>query len=241
MDKWEKELKTMADKIGFLASKETGSELWNDEEYKITDFAAMDAYMKKYGKLSEEQRELLDGSLSQFDDIYDASKAGINSEMWQKAYDIYRDYNSEEGKDRVEGGYKGWEATQMWTDIKKATGASEDQMAWFEENMKLYNHIPADSEKYHTLVDSGWGRDEAQSLVKSISELEPANGNTTVSYKQRLTAIAKLTGVDDSLRWDAFFEYCPKSYTSVIRKMSSLRAAGKTYKEALTAAGKWMD
>lgn len=241
MDKWES-LSGWKNKIDYLVAKKTGSELWDDDASKITSYSSLDSYMKNtYGKLSKDQKDILDSTLSHFDDIYDASKHGINSKMWQEAYDIYRDYNSDEGKARVEGGYKGWEATQMWTDIQNKTGANEGQMAWFEDNMKLYNHIAADTEKYHTLVDGGWSRDNAQSLVKSIADLQPANGNSTVSYKQRLTAIAKTSDVSEEQKWDAFYEYCPSSYTSVIRNMTKYRNMGYSYEKALRAAKKWMD
>lgn len=242
MPKWETELGTNEEKFTYLAAKYRGEELWNDEDKSITNFGEMDAYLKgTYKGLSDTQRDILDGTVSRLDDLYDASQHGINSEMWQKGYDIYRQYTSQEGKDAVDGGYKGWEVAEMMTRIQKATGASEKQMDWFENNMKLWGSYQVTSEHYDSMVDTGISRERATGLVKDMANLQPVEGNENVSYKQRLTAIAKADYLSENDKWTAFFEYCPKSYTKVIQNMANARAKGNSYYQALNYCGKWME
>ena len=240
LEKWES-LGTAKEKIEFLKAKYTIDSLWDSEESTITDFDAMDDFVKNvFPSMSKEQQELLTNSVSRLDDMYEASRKGISSEKWQKAYNIYRDYTSEAGRNRVQGGYKGWEAAQMWTDMQKATGATNRQMEWFENNMRLYNQVSADSDKYHALVDTGWKRDTASRLVTSMAGLTPAGDNKNVSYKQNLTLIARSSYLSEDQKWAAFFEYCPKSYTKVIAQMTKARKSGMSYEDALKKSGKWL-
>lgn len=240
LEKWES-LGTTKEKIEFLKAKYTIDSLWDSEESTITDFDAMDDFVKNvFPSMSKEQQELLTNSVSRLDDMYEASRKGISSEKWQKAYNIYRDYTSEAGRNRVQGGYKGWEAAQMWTDMQKATEATSRQMEWFENNMRLYNQVSADSDKYHALVDTGWKRDTASRLVTSMAGLTPAGDNKNVSYKQNLTLIARSSYLSEDQKWAAFFEYCPKSYTKVIAQMTKARKSGMSYEAALKKSGKWL-
>lgn len=241
--KWETELNP-DEQIQYLAAKQKASALWDKEDKTVTDYQAMDAYLANdYSKLDSKMQALMDSSYGKLNDMNEARKNGINSQMWQKAYDVYSDYTSEEGKGRVEGSYKDWEAGEMWARIQKETGANEKQMAYFEDSMKLWRNMPVDPDNYHELVDTmDWPRESAAALTKSMSELKPAGDNKTVSYKQRLTAIAKQTGVSEKQKWDAFDAYCPSSYTTIIRKMHQYRDSGSyTYEQALKELGKWMD
>ena len=239
-DKWETELLDVNDQIQFLAAKQMANNVL-DRDAEDMDYAAVDQYLTgAYKALDETQRSLLDSSYSRLDDMYEAKSGyGIGSEMFTTGYDIYKDYMSDEGRARVQGGYKDWEGSQMYTDIAKATGASEKQMDFFEKKFVLYNNNAVVPEKYNSFVDAGWSRESAQSLMVGMSGLQPTNGRKTVSYKQRLTEIALIPGLTEAQRWEAFFEYCPSSYTSVIRSMSNKKSNGSSYEKALRAAGKW--
>lgn len=241
-DKWETELPDVNDQIQFLAAKQMANNVL-DRDAEDMDYAAVDKYLTgTYKALDKTQRELLDSSFSRLDDMYEAkSSYGIGSEMFNTGYDIYKDYMSDEGRARVSGGYKDWEGSQMYTDIAKATGASEKQMDFFEKKFVLYNNNAVTPEKYNAFVDAGWNRETAQSMVKAVADLTPTNGRKNVSYKQRLTAIATTSGLTEAQRWEAFFEYCPSSYTSVIRSMNRYRSNGFSYAKALKAAKKWDD
>lgn len=239
-DKWETELLDVNDQIQFLTAKQLANNVL-DRDAEDMDYAAVDQFLTgTYRGLSTTQRNLLNSSFSRLDDMYEAKfHYGISSETFNKGYDIYKDYMSQEGKDRVKGGYKDWEGSQMYTDIAKATGASEKQMDFFEDKFVLYNSNAVVPEKYNTLVDAGWGREAAQALVKNVADLTPTNGRKNVSYKQRLTAIATTSGLTEAQRWEAFYEYCPSSYTSVLKKMGKYRSNGFSLAKALKAAGKW--
>jgi len=239
-DKWETELTDVNDQLQFLAAKQMANNVL-DRDAEDMDYAAVDEYLAgAYKALDETQRNLLDSSYSRLDDMFEAkSSYGIGSEMFTTGYDIYKDYMSDEGRARVQGGYKDWEGSQMYTDIAKATGASEKQMDFFEKKFVLYNNNAVVPEKYNSFVDAGWSRESAQSLMVGMSGLQPTNGRKTVSYKQRLTEIALIPGLTEAQRWEAFFEYCPSSYTSVIRSMSNKKSNGSSYEKALRAAGKW--
>ena len=246
MDNWEEADMGDREKLHYQMALITGKELWDDDIHGIADnrYADMDKYLKTvYPNLTETQTSLLNNTLSHLDDLYDASQVGINSEMWQKAYNIYYEYsqNPKDNKTNPDGGWKATDATRMWTEIERAIGANDKQMDWIEQNMKLYNHIAADSEKYHTLVDSGWERDTAHKLITGMSELIPAEGLTNVSYKQRLTYIAKADYLSPEQKWEAFYEYCPDNYTKVISTMAGYRALGYSYRDALSQAGKWLE
>lgn len=233
--KWETELKTTKEQITYLSLKELADAAWDSEENAVGDYAAMDKFIKEnYNKLTPEMKDILDNSLSHVDDLADAAKVGINSKMWQTAYDIYRQYNSDEGAAAVEGAYKDWEATEMWTKIEKATGANATQMNWFEDKMALMRHMRVDPEHYQDLTDKlGWNREAASALTKTMSELQPGKGNKTVSYKQRLTAVAQAKGVTEEQKWEAFYEYCPSSYTKIRNGMTAYRKKGYTLEQAM--------
>ena len=239
-DKWETELTDVNDQIQLLAAKQMANNVL-DRDAEDMDYAAVDEYLTgAYKALDETQRSLLYSSFSRLDDMYEAkSSYGIGSQMFNTGYDIYKDYMSDEGRARVQGGYKDWEGSQMYTDIANATGANERQMDFFEKKFVLYNNNAVVPEKYNTFVDSGWERETAQSMVKAVADLTPTNGRSTVSYKQRLTAVATTKGLTEAQRWEAFFEYCPSSYTSVIKSMNRYKSNGFSYEKALKAAGKW--
>jgi hypothetical protein len=239
-DKWETELTDVNDQLQFLAAKQMANNVL-DRDTEDMDYAAVDEYLTgAYKALDETQRGLLDSSFSRLDDMFEAKNSyGIGSEMFNTGYDIYKDYMSDEGRARVQGGYKDWEGSQMYTDIAKATGANEKQMDFFEKKFVLYNNNAVVPEKYNAFVDAGWNREAAQSMVKAVADLVPTNGRKTVSYKQRLTAIATTKVLTEAQRWEAFFEYCPSNYTSVIKSMSRYKSNGFSYEKALKAAKKW--
>lgn len=239
-DKWETELLDVNDQIQFLAAKQMANNVF-DRDTEDMDYAAVDQYLTgAYKALDETQRNLLGSSFSRLDDMFEAKNSyGIGSQMFTTGYDIYKDYMSDEGRARVQGGYKDWEGSQMYTDIAKVTGASEKQMDFFEKKFVLYNNNAVVPEKYNSFVDAGWSREAAQSLMVGMSGLQPTNGRKTVSYKQRLTEIALIPGLTEAQRWEAFFEYCPSSYTSVIKSMSRYKSNGFSYEKALKAAKKW--
>ena len=95
-------------------------------------------------------------------------------------------------------------------------------------------HMRVNPEHYQDLTDKlGWSRESSSYLTKAMSELQPSNGNKTVSYKQRLRCIAEAPKVTDDQKWEAFYEYCPSSYTKIIKGMTNLRNRGYTYEQAL--------
>lgn len=233
--KWETELTTTKAQITYLSMAQIAKAAWDGDANKVGDYAAMDAFIKNnYPNMTEEMRSILGNSLSHIDNIYDASKYNIGSQMWQTAYDIYQSYAGDEGKARVEGGYKDWEAAEMLTKIQAATNATSQQMEFFKKDMMLWNQQPVTPDKYNDLVDKhNLDRTVATSLTKHIAELQPSNGNKTVSYKQRLRQVAEEPGMTDDQRWEVFYEYCPVSYTNIIKGMTDLRNRGYEYEQAL--------
>lgn len=227
MDKWETTLTTMEDRIQYLSAKAQLSTVWDDED-GVTDYAAMDNLIKTvYSKLSEDQKKLLDGSIPYADQMYDASKSGIDSEHWQIMHNLYRKYNAEDedGKRVYKANLE--TASEMWAQMKKATGYSDNgrEMQWATENLELHYTGSPNTENYEELLtDYGMSRESAAKVYKAFSPLEPTEGYSDVQDRQKWVALTQ-TNLTDKEKWDTFFALVPSNNTKQIKNMTGLRGA----------------
>ena len=239
-DKWEETLKTWDDKVTYLAVKNMFATAWDSEANEIADYAMMDDLVKnQYGKLNKDMQALLDNSMGQIDKIYDANKtAGITSENWQIAKNIYEYYTDvgEDGK-RVFKSNIANEA-QMYADIERETGANKKQMDWFEDNLKLWYQGTPDTDNYHELLnDAGLSRQTAANVLAGASKLEYTSGYKSVQAAQKYWNIVDTVPKSDQAgQWAAFWATVPSNASKAnVKKMHNLQNQGYTLEDALKA------
>ena len=234
MDKWES-LGTLEEKIAYVAAKQVASSAWDSEEDVVADYAMMDDFIQnQYENLSAEAQEALIGGLTHLDDMYDAYRtAGITSEQWQACYDIYRQYNA-----KGEDGHALYKANiansaQMWAEMQKASGLSDSQMTYIEDNMQMHTIISPNDDQYNEyLHDAGLTREEAAATLKAMNEQQPTEGYSSVQNSQKYWVIANTTPKEKA--WAAFWSIVPGNASKTnAGKMRRAQEQGLSLADAL--------
>lgn len=230
MDKWETELE-FEDQLDFLSAKQIAAGLWDNDENMVANSAKMDEFIKtRYGDYSEDVKNLLNNSYSHLDDLYDASRVGINSERWQTAYNIYKKWTDSKAKANISN------EAEMWSQIEKAIHASDAEMRFIEQHMQLHFQGTPDTDQYYEyLNDAGLTRSEASATLKAVSNLQPQAGYSSVQQTQKYMAICDT--VPASKQWAAFWSIVPSNASkSKIEKMRQAQESGVDLKTALRNA-----
>lgn len=199
-DKWETEL-SGEEITEYLSAKQIAKSLY-DKDGSINDFEAMDEFLtgknSVYGMLSYSSRELLKGSWSRLDDMYEAAKAGISSSEYDKAYRLYKSYNAKDYNSSIRG-----------RDLKTAIsglGLSKSKTEWLNDNLKIMFTAPANTDTYDKLTAAGIEAGNANSLMDQISILPVLDGHGGVTKAQIYRAIDG-SGIPDYEKWKAFSVY----------------------------------
>ena len=240
LDKWETELESTSERIEYLTAKEHVKAMWDDSTNSCTDNEAMDDFLKdEYAGLSDKQKELLGNKYSYLDNMYDASQHGIDSEMWETAHDVYKYYDTKIKADKTDDEKVNLkEESSMWADMEEATGATDKQMTYFEDNMKLWSQFTPKADTYFELTDNaGLSRKEASDMITTLNDLKPMDGYEGVQANQKYMAIAK-SDLSPKKKWAAFWEIVPSNASKKnINKMRTLQANGYSLEQALKQVG----
>jgi len=225
-DKWETELTDVNDQIQFLAAKQLAERVWDADENAVSDYAAMDDFIvNEFGSLSGTQKELLVNSFSRLDDLADARKAGINSEKWQAAQNIYSYFTRKDEEGHQIEPSNLTTSSEMWAQIQKATGFSDSgkEMKYLQEKMKLTYVGTVNTETYDELVyDYNMSRESAAKVYSAFEKLTPTKGYVDVQARQKWKNLAA-TDLADKEKWDTFFALVSSNSTNQIRNMTNLR------------------
>lgn len=168
----------LSDPVGYFSAKTVfGKAIAEDSR----DYAAVDSLMGHYGSLAGDVREKL-GDDTRMDDLYEASRAGIDSEAWYKAYDEWKRINNSSGSSTAK-------ATDFsrWVDT---AGFSDKQADVIKGQLTFGTYISADPAKYNDLTGAGISAGVADQIYDAVSSLEPVNFNSTVANWQKYEAIA---------------------------------------------------
>lgn len=215
--------------VQYLAAREQAKALYDDDG-NITDYSAMDKWLREsYGTLDAQQKELLGKSgMSRIDDMYQALYQGISSKKYDAAYKLYKKYDESSGSGTVR-------AEDLKTEIG-ALGLKKEQAAWLSDNLKLWQHMPIDTDSYDKLVDAGIPDGKANKLRDDMRALPVLAGKSGVTNNQKYAAIMDASYLDDKQKWAAFYTIA----TDAARKEADkYRAIGYSYDQWLSSSNKY--
>lgn len=215
--------------VQYLTAREQAKALY-DSDGNITDYAAMDKWLREsYGTLDAQQKELLGKSgMSRIDDMYQALYQGISSKEYDAAYKLYKKYDEASGSGTVR-------AEDLKTEIG-ALGLKKEQAAWLSSNLKLWQHMPIDTDSYDKLVDAGIPDGKANKLRDDMRALPVLAGKSGVTNNQKYAAIMDASYLDDKQKWAAFYTIA----TDAARKEADkYRAIGYSYDQWLSSSNKY--
>ena len=215
--------------VQYLTAREQAKALYDDDG-NITDYAAMDKWLREsYGTLDAQQKELLGKSgMSRIDDMYQALYQGISSKKYDAAYKLYKKYDESSGSGTVR-------AEDLKTEIG-ALGLKKEQAAWLSNNLKLWQHMPIDTDSYDKLVDAGIPDGKANKLRDDMRALPVLAGKSGVTNNQKYAAIMDASYLDDKQKWEAFYTIA----TDAARKEADkYRAIGYSYDQWLSSSNKY--
>lgn len=215
--------------VQYLTAREQAKALY-DGDGNITDYAAMDKWLReRYGTLDAQQKELLGKSgMSRIDDMYQALYQGISSKEYDAAYKLYKKYDEASGSGTVR-------AEDLKTEIG-TLGLKKEQAAWLSNNLKLWQHMPIDTDSYDKLVDAGIPDGKANKLRDDMRALPVLAGKSGVTNNQKYAAIMDASYLDDKQKWAAFYTIA----TDAARKEADkYRAIGYSYDQWLSTSKKY--
>lgn len=142
--------------------------------------------------MSQDSKDVIDGSFGRLDQIAEASKSGIDSEQWYAAYDVWKDlYDTKK---------TGYGATDKATDFAAwvdKTNLTQSQKDLLKEQLSYSTGYKVSADKYESLTDAGLSSDAAVDVYDAISALVPESGKSTVSSKQKYAAVANMDDLSD--------------------------------------------
>ena len=215
--------------VQYLTVREQAKALYDDDG-NITDYAAMDKWLREsYGTLNAQQKELLSKSgMSRIDDMYQALYQGISSKKYDDAYKLYKKYDDASGSGTVR-------AEDLKTAIS-ALGLKKEQAAWLSNNLKLWQHMPIDTDSYDKLVDAGIPDGKANKLRDDMRALPVLADKSSVTNNQKYAAIMDAGYLNDEQKWAAFYTIA----TEAARKEADkYRDIGYSYDQWLSASKKY--
>ena len=169
--------------------------LKNIEDSKGTDTAAFDAVMEDYANMdASEQNALMEmlGDGTRFDDVVNASEAGITPERWYEAYDEWKSIGGSDGSATDH-------ATEFANWLETGGGFSGAESELLQDQFAYYTQIRANSDRYENLRDLGFTPVKSLELYDAIGEMnaltgEKQNGKTIPGSKK-----AKVIAAIDAL------------------------------------------
>lgn len=216
--------------VNYLVAKQQATALL-DSDGKIDDYAAADKFLtERYGDLSAEQKQMLNniGGLTRLDDMYAASKQGINSRTYQLAYKMYKalddsNINSTQKQERLKTFISGLKLR-------------DTQKEWLENNLQMFRVTPIDTAMYDKFVDAGLTNGKAEDLRNDFRDLEILPDHSAVTNNQKYAAIMNADYLSEDEKWKAFFAIATSSAS---KEAATNRALGLTYEQWLTTSNKY--
>lgn len=216
--------------VKYLVAKQQATALL-DSDGKIDDYAAADKFLtEKYGDLSAEQKQMLNniGGLTRLDDMYAASKQGIDSRTYQLAYKMYKalddsNINSTQKQERLKTFISG-------------LNLRDTQKEWLENNLQMFRVTPIDTAMYDKFVDAGLTNGKAEDLRNDFRDLEILPDHSAVTNNQKYAAIMNADYLSEDEKWKAFFAIATSSAS---KEAATNRALGLTYEQWLTTSKKY--
>lgn len=163
---------------------------WKDKKPDAEAKAELDTAYQVYSSMSKNaQKEVLENATGRLEYYLKGRKAGVDAETFTDLYKKYWDIS--------ESRMKSGEKAQRWAyDLELAQEAgtiTEAQKNTLKDSMTFFQTIPAEAAKFDELAESGLTATDAQNVTRTVNNLLPEEGNSTVSYIQKLDAIAKMT------------------------------------------------
>lgn len=243
---WDDE-RVLKDLPGYLAFKTASKAAYGDKD-DTPDYDTIDALIKSsYGDLSDEAKALIDKNsrFAKMDDLYAASKLGIDSETWYTDYKATYDELAEKvdqsiaeakaieektGED-VKAKY-GWsEAATEFAHYVEAHAETPKQAELLRSQFTYWQQIPGSTESYDNYRTAGISIDSSLHLVSKLGELKPLDGNKTVVQRQKQEAVAFDEILTDEEKYIALLEVTNSNSTKKLSNIQYAQSKGMSPEE----------
>ncbi|MPM03132.1 hypothetical protein SDC9_49392 [bioreactor metagenome] len=199
---------------------------------KNRDYSAIDALIPKYDNLTDKAKDVLDSSAGRLDQIAEAQSAGVDSEQWYAAYDVWKDFDDTKKE--------GYSATDKATDFAKwvdGANLTDDQKTMLKDQLTYSSGFKASAKSYEALTGAGLSSEAAADVYSIVSSLTPAEGKSNVSTKQRFSAISNMSDLDDKQKLLAMFGFDTDT-DNTYERYDAASKAGISTSEWSTMTGK---
>ena len=232
-DRWEEALRDDPQaQVRYLCAKWEAKQLYDGGE--ITDFNQMDEYLSgTYSKLTDAERELLSTTYTRLDNMYEGlSRAGVSSKDYTAAYNLYKEYTDSDNP-KYNKYTKPQIARYLDEAIGNLPGLNKKQVDWLNDDLVVYQNMPASTEAYDALETAGLSKNTANRWLDQSASLKPREdlGYSGVSRNQKYIAI-KEGNYTENEKWLLFQNVAT---TSAWDKVNAYRNShpGCTYEEAI--------
>ncbi len=136
----------------------------------------------------------------------EAQDAGISLGDWFSAK-----FQHDAIENNAGDGTKKGQMVAEFADWLEQQDFTPEQQALLREQMRYWNMVPAEAEKYDNMVAAGIPSSQALEVFDAISALSPENGADSVSRPQQFRAIADLPGLTAAQTYDVLEVYQGRS------------------------------
>ena len=180
-----------ADKSGMVAGVIGDSitdltDCWKNGADTAAAVAAIDKTYDAYTKMDDAGKKGVKAEGGRTADYLVARESGISTETFVDLYKTY--YSIDKGNGNASSKASKWSyELEKAQERGKITTAQKNVL---KENMNFWQMIPAESERFDELTDSGLSADKADFIMQLLNDLMPESGSSSVRPIQRIAAIA---------------------------------------------------
>ena len=176
--------KVVTDELGNALDNVVGA--WKDQKSDGEYVAELESTYQAYQAMSKQAKAaILKDASGRLADYLAARKVGVKSETFSELYKEY--WSISETNEKTS------EKAQQWAyqleKAKEAGKITEAQKSTLKDSVKFFQTMPAETEKFDQLVDSGLNAKDTNTVVDAIGSLTPEYGKTQVSNIQKWEAI----------------------------------------------------
>ena len=185
-----------ADLPYYLTAKYSLKSIYDEGEFK--DYAKMDEWIKDvWPNLDKAGQDVILNDEAQIDDIYSASKVGIDAETYSKLKETQQKYSDMQDyyRDVDNGPSLTALSRDMIVDFENIV-TDKAQRKWAQENLRLWQTLPANNDTLEK-----WQKETSLSTKeidswKDVEEaMKPLGGYKNPSQNQKLMAIRDFRGI----------------------------------------------
>ena len=180
-----------ADKSGMVAGVIGDSitdltDCWKNGADTAAAVAAIDKAYDAYTKMDDAGKKGVEAEGGRTADYLIARENGISTKTFVDLYKTYYSIDNGNGNASIKASKWSYELEKAQ---EKGTITTAQKNA-LKENMNFWQMIPAETERFDELTDSGLSADKADFIMQLLNDLMPESGSSSVRPIQRIAAIA---------------------------------------------------